>query len=217
MVITAVSYISSFSFVIRIILKNRLPDIETIVGESVFGQHGNNCVSHSLGIRSSLVGSGCLGDNCNNITCDKLFAGNRAAIKAATNFQRNSLSDDKVHKLASDCNRLKRLAEYQMSPVRATDVELPIAFTILLHFNAEQFERLLRVIYRPQNVYCVHVDTKSSNSFMSAVKAIVDCFDNVYLASRLHYIVYAGPSRLQVCGNVVNVIYWIGMSCLMII
>ena len=197
MVIVIVFYISSFFTLIRITLKNGLTGFETMVDKSVY--------CFSFGIPSSLVEYDCLGNNCSYVTCDALFAGNLAAINSAKNFQRKSLSDDEVRKAASRCNKLRHFGKYQISPVRATDVELPIAFTILLHFNAEQFERLLRVIYRPQNVYCVHVDTKSSKSFLSAVKAIVDCFDNVYLASRLHYVVYAGPSRLQVCGNVVNV------------
>jgi len=205
-VLLTVSSFSSVGFVIRIMLKN--VQRVTVVGGYTLGNkdgHRNNCISDSFGIPSSLVESGCVGDSCRKITCDKLFAGDHAAIEAAQNVQRKSLSDDEVHKLASDCNRLRHLGEYQMTPVRAADEELPIAFTILVHLNAEQFERLLRVIYRPQNVYCVHVDTKSSKSFQSAVKAVVYCFHNVYIATRLHHVVYAGPSRLQVCGNVVNI------------
>ena len=181
-------YITSFGLIIRITMSYR-----------------NDCVSDALGIPPSLVESEFLNDRYINVTCDKLFARDRAAIKAAKNFSRKSLSDDEVYELASDCNRLWHSDEYQMTPVRATDVELPIAFTILLHLNAEQFERLLRAIYRPQNIYCVHVDTKSSKSFQSAVRAIVNCFQNVFLASHLHYVVYAGPSRLQVCRKVVDV------------
>jgi len=165
----------------------------------------NDCVSDSLGIPPSVVDSEFPSDRYSNVTCDKLFAGDKAAIMAAKKFSRRSLSDHEVYELASDCNRLWHLDEYQLTPVRATDVELPIAFTILLHLNAEQFERLLRAIYRPQNIYCVHVDTKSPKSFQSAVKAIVNCFHNVFLASRLHHVVYAGPSRLQVCWKIVYV------------
>ena len=47
-----------------------------------------------------------------------------------------------------------------------------------------QVERLLRVIYRPQNSYCIHVDSKSGDTFKKALAAIARCFDNVFLASR---------------------------------
>nr|KAG5699098.1 hypothetical protein BaRGS_017781 [Batillaria attramentaria] len=43
---------------------------------------------------------------------------------------------------------------------------------------------LLSAIYRPQNVYCVHVDKKAQKSFRFAMEAIADCFPNVFLASR---------------------------------
>ena len=60
-----------------------------------------------------------------------------------------------------------------------------------------QLARLLRAIYRPHNVYCVHVDAQSAKDFMAAVTSLVSCFDNVRLASRLERVVYAGFSRLQ--------------------
>ena len=74
---------------------------------------------------------------------------------------------------------------------------ISIGFTILLHDQIEQFERLLIALYHPNNVYCVHVDAKSSDVIKMAVKSIANCFDNVFLATKLEYIVYAGFSRLR--------------------
>ncbi|MGH0150021.1 UNVERIFIED_CONTAM: hypothetical protein FKN15_016902 [Acipenser sinensis] len=59
------------------------------------------------------------------------------------------------------------------------------------------FERLLRAIYKPQNVYCVHVDQKSPENFTKAVGAIVSCLPNVFVASKLETVVYASWSRVQ--------------------
>lgn len=167
----------------------------------------NACISNLFGIPSSFAVSQCLRDGCTNITCDKLFAGDSAAVQAARKFQRKLQSDDEIYKLASECKRLHILGEYRTTSVRTTDVDFPVAFTLLLHTNAEQFERLLRAVYRPQNIYCVHIDTKSPTSFQSAVKAVVSCFHNVFIATHLHHVVYAGPSRLQVC------LYIIGAIC----
>lgn len=61
----------------------------------------------------------------------------------------------------------------------------------------QNFERLLRAIYAPQNVYCVHVDTKSASSFQAAVAGIVSCFPNVFLVSRPVSVIYAEWSRVQ--------------------
>ena len=61
-----------------------------------------------------------------------------------------------------------------------------------------QLELLLRAIYRPQNQYCIHIDAKQPDSFTKAIKDLAGCFDNVFIASKLEYVVYAGFSRLQV-------------------
>lgn len=61
----------------------------------------------------------------------------------------------------------------------------------------QNFERLLRAIYAPQNIYCVHVDKKSKPSFRSAVMAIVSCFPNVFMVSQPVNVVYASWSRVQ--------------------
>ncbi len=54
----------------------------------------------------------------------------------------------------------------------------------MVYKDIEQFERLLRVIYRPQNYYCIHVDKKSYYLYYQAVKAITACFQNVFLSSK---------------------------------
>jgi len=217
-IISTVSYISSFGFVLAItclyLLKSGpLDQLSAYNGDFLYDSSADNnqvrirntCDSDSLGIPPSLIGSQCLEFSCRSITCDKLFAGDPAAIGAARIFLRKSLSDYEVHRVASKCRQLQIVGKYQMVPVRIADVDFPVAFTLLVHLNAEQFERLLRAIYRPQNVYCVHVDAKSPASFQSAVKAVVNCFHNVFLATHLHRVVYAGPSRLQVCWRNVDV------------
>ena len=44
---------------------------------------------------------------------------------------------------------------------------------------------MLRSIYQPQNVYCIHVDNSSASSFKTAIEKLVGCFDNVFIASKL--------------------------------
>ncbi|XP_072272897.1 beta-1,3-galactosyl-O-glycosyl-glycoprotein beta-1,6-N-acetylglucosaminyltransferase 3-like [Pyxicephalus adspersus] len=68
---------------------------------------------------------------------------------------------------------------------------------MVIHEKIEMFERLLRAIYVPHNIYCVHVDRKSSEKFKEAVKAITSCFHNVFVASKLEKVVYASWSRVQ--------------------
>ena len=51
--------------------------------------------------------------------------------------------------------------------------------------DAEMFERLLRAIYRPQNTYCISLDHSSTPEVQAAVRAIAECFRNVFLPVQL--------------------------------
>src|SRR5271163_3483880 len=62
--------------------------------------------------------------------------------------------------------------------------------------DVPMFERLLRVIYRPQNIYCVHVDRSSDPVVHESVRAIVNCFHNVFIPQDLIDVVYLKYSSL---------------------
>ncbi|XP_075061329.1 beta-1,3-galactosyl-O-glycosyl-glycoprotein beta-1,6-N-acetylglucosaminyltransferase 3-like [Mixophyes fleayi] len=64
---------------------------------------------------------------------------------------------------------------------------------MVIYEKIDMFERLLRSVYAPQNIYCV--DKQSPQSFKEAVRAITSCFDNVFMASKLERVVYASWSR----------------------
>uniref|UniRef100_A0A8C5DBK7 Glucosaminyl (N-acetyl) transferase family member 7 n=1 Tax=Gouania willdenowi TaxID=441366 RepID=A0A8C5DBK7_GOUWI len=65
------------------------------------------------------------------------------------------------------------------------------------HLQVQNFERLLRAIYAPHNIYCIHVDQKSAVSVVSAIKAITSCFPNIFLAKWTENVTYASWSRVQ--------------------
>lgn len=48
-------------------------------------------------------------------------------------------------------------------PLSASPYELqrPLAFSISMHANVSQTIRLLRMLYWPHNIYCIHVDAKA--------------------------------------------------------
>jgi len=60
-----------------------------------------------------------------------------------------------------------------------------------------QVERLLRLIYRPHNLYCIHVDAKSSAAISKAMRAIASCFSNVFVASHSIDVHWAEFSLLE--------------------
>jgi hypothetical protein len=95
-----------------------------------------------------------------------------------------------------DCAEFRRSRGF-IDWVDADAADFPIAYNILVHANAKQAALLLRAIYRPNNIYCFHVDRRAPEYFQSAIQSLAGCFDNVKLASKPVAVVYAGYSRLQ--------------------
>ncbi|XP_072254883.1 beta-1,3-galactosyl-O-glycosyl-glycoprotein beta-1,6-N-acetylglucosaminyltransferase 3-like [Pyxicephalus adspersus] len=106
-------------------------------------------------------------------------------------------NDTEYIKLTKDCTTFKKMKKYVLFSMSNEERNYPIAFSMVIHNDIEMFERLLRSIYAPQNIYCVHVDRKSPDTFHQAVRAIASCFDNVFVASKLESVVYASWSRVQ--------------------
>lgn len=59
-----------------------------------------------------------------------------------------------------DCAAFVSSRRYIMDPLTKEERDFPIAYSIATYKNPKQFEILLRAIYRPQNVYCIHVDKR---------------------------------------------------------
>ncbi|XP_043934424.1 beta-1,3-galactosyl-O-glycosyl-glycoprotein beta-1,6-N-acetylglucosaminyltransferase 3-like [Protopterus annectens] len=137
------------------------------------------------------------------ISCSKIAKGDPEAIVQASlsalsvKNKRKLLSEDFYLNLTKTCSYFKTSRRYITQPLSKEEEDFPLAYSMVVHENIEMFERLLRAIYSPQNIYCIHVDQKSRNSFTRAVRAIATCFDNVFVASKLETIVYASWSRVQ--------------------
>ncbi|CAH8825611.1 unnamed protein product [Trichobilharzia szidati] len=68
--------------------------------------------------------------------------------------------------------------------------EFPLAFSLAVHENIRPVSRLLRLIYRPNNLYCIHVDSKSPQVFYDEVMALANCFGgNVIVVNRSESVV----------------------------
>lgn len=96
-----------------------------------------------------------------------------------------------------DCSAFIAQQGFITEPLSEMEEDFPIAYSMVIHDKIEMFERLLRAVYAPQNIYCVHVDQKSPEEFQRAVESIISCFPNVFLATKLEHVVYASWSRVQ--------------------
>ena len=120
--------------------------------------------------------------------CAKLIIEDKSEQKKASIYQKNCpkivISDKEIYSEALNCSKFLSDRRYIRNPISEKEKKFPIAYSILLFKDVEQFERLLRAIYRPQNFYCIHVDKKSEKSVQDAVGAIVECLENVFMAPK---------------------------------
>ncbi|XP_067279553.1 beta-1,3-galactosyl-O-glycosyl-glycoprotein beta-1,6-N-acetylglucosaminyltransferase 4-like [Pseudorasbora parva] len=105
-------------------------------------------------------------------------------------------TDQTIANATSDCDRF---VSQGYDAIQGTEFEreFPLAYSLVVHRDAALVERLLRAIYMPHNIYCIHYDLKSSADFISAMKGLARCIPNVFIASKLERVQYAGISRLK--------------------
>ncbi|CAF1602291.1 unnamed protein product [Rotaria magnacalcarata] len=138
------------------------------------------------------------------ISCQKLFESDPSELKNALallsrtkNISLIANSRYNIEKEQCSAYRSERFNESFHVADSSINRQFPLAFNILLYENVEQFERLLRIIYRPQNFYCIHVDSDASLDVAEGVQSIVQCFKNIFLSSKREKVIYATFSRLQ--------------------
>lgn len=137
------------------------------------------------------------------INCSRIAQGDQEAVTVALldnldfKKKRKPFTDTDYLNMTRDCEHFKAQRKFIQHPLSKEEADFPLAFSMVVHEKIENFERLLRAVYAPQNIYCIHVDEKSPETFKEAVKAIISCFPNVFMASKLVRVVYASWSRVQ--------------------
>ncbi|KAK2917838.1 beta-1,3-galactosyl-O-glycosyl-glycoprotein beta-1,6-N-acetylglucosaminyltransferase 3 [Channa argus] len=118
-------------------------------------------------------------------------------VLLASRKRQKVLSENYYLNVTKDCPAYVDNRGFITKPLSEEEEDFPIAYSMVVHEKIEMFERLLRAIYAPQNIYCVHVDQKSPKEYQKAVESIVSCFPNVFLTTKLETVVYASWSRVQ--------------------
>ncbi|XP_012659709.1 N-acetyllactosaminide beta-1,6-N-acetylglucosaminyl-transferase isoform X1 [Otolemur garnettii] len=134
-------------------------------------------------LRAALSNASLLGEACHQIFKGKVFYLTENALKTTLD--------------EATCYEYKVQSHYITEPLSEEEAAFPLAYVVTIHKDFSTFERLFRAIYMPQNIYCVHLDQKATDAFKEAVKQLLSCFPNAFLASRLEPVVYGGISRLQ--------------------
>ena len=100
------------------------------------------------------------------------------------------------HGVAKDCQALRLRYGFNRWPVTDQEKQFPLAFSFKLHKAPSMFERLLSVVWRPHNIYCVHVDSKTPPDIFWRIANVTACFPNVMLTQTRINVVYASITSL---------------------
>nr|XP_039271851.1 beta-1,3-galactosyl-O-glycosyl-glycoprotein beta-1,6-N-acetylglucosaminyltransferase-like [Styela clava] len=114
-----------------------------------------------------------------------------------TQKERLILPDKDIVNWTANCNTFVLSRKYITSSLSQEEAEYPIAYIISIYTDLQSFEHLLQAIYRPQNIYCIHVDQKSLAKFQTGVMKIIRCFENVFLASKMVKVWYTHWTIVQ--------------------
>ena len=77
------------------------------------------------------------------------------------------------------------------------ELDFPLAFALLIHNSPFQIYRLLKVIYRPHNIYCIHYDSRSAEDLKFFFNKLADCFDNIIISSVIREIEWGRHSLMD--------------------
>ncbi|XP_077998746.1 beta-1,3-galactosyl-O-glycosyl-glycoprotein beta-1,6-N-acetylglucosaminyltransferase 3-like [Glandiceps talaboti] len=139
-----------------------------------------------------------------NFRCHEMLSWNEEQILATFKVGKvqryslwQSIPDSEYYEMTLDCENFREIGGYYAKPLSRLEADFPIAYSILMYKSAQQVEQLLRTIYMPQNVYCIHVDAKSPRETINAMKYIASCFDNVFIATKLEVVSHCTFSVLK--------------------
>ncbi|XP_070580205.1 N-acetyllactosaminide beta-1,6-N-acetylglucosaminyl-transferase-like [Ptychodera flava] len=166
---------------------------KNIDGVAAYGSHEDVEDSRRQSLKAFL--------SSDNTTCRDLTKGHISSQKnvqlAMAELQKHLLPDTAFVHLTQNCTQFANEGGYTNKQVTKEEEDFPLAFGIIMYKSAQQVEQLLRTIYRPHNIYCIHVDSKSSGELHKAMQAISSCFDNVFIASKSERVVWGSMSIVQ--------------------
>ena len=131
--------------------------------------------------------------------CEALRTGDEEELEIVKKQLQTWVSTESVEESLESLNNCSYIVDeysnnFYVSP---EEENFPVAYILVVHTNVRQVLRLLKVMYRSHNLYCIHPDAKQESKFVTAFQAISQCLDNVFVASKLEMVYYAHHSILD--------------------
>ncbi|XP_056259656.1 beta-1,3-galactosyl-O-glycosyl-glycoprotein beta-1,6-N-acetylglucosaminyltransferase 4-like [Seriola aureovittata] len=135
-----------------------------------------------------------------NISCSDIYDMDPVEVGKSLIIRRKQVvedADESLVNVTSNCPLFIKSRGYDDVCVSEEERDFPLAYSMVVHKSAWMVERLLKVLYSPGNIYCVHYDQKSSAQFIAAIEGLARCLPNVFIASKRESVYYASISRLK--------------------
>ena len=132
--------------------------------------------------------------------CQQLKARNRTEQERVLGKLKNwtnSETIDEFYTKAKNCSYVRDLLSSDNFYISDTEKNFPLAYVILFHNSPQQIMRLLRVIYRPHNVYCLHPDGRADKNLIHVFRKLASCFDNIVIPDDLVEVTYMHISMVD--------------------
>ena len=136
-----------------------------------------------------------------NPSCDKLFDGQHSERQRVRNAQKHYKLplDAQVLHTYMDCSFVQNDFDNNFY-ISQDEIDFPIAYEMLIYYQKNRFLQalnLLKFIYRPHNIYCIHIDKGSPQWWINSIKGFTSCLPNIFVAKKLVKIYYGSVSILD--------------------
>ncbi|XP_038590223.1 beta-1,3-galactosyl-O-glycosyl-glycoprotein beta-1,6-N-acetylglucosaminyltransferase 4-like [Micropterus salmoides] len=135
-----------------------------------------------------------------SINCSAIYDMDPVEVGKSLIIRRKQIVEDKDESLANltlNCPLFIKSRGYDDVCMSEEENDFPLAYSLVVHKSAWMVERLIKALYSPSNIYCIHYDQKSSAKFISAMEGLARCLPNVFIASKRESVFYASISRLK--------------------
>ena len=136
-----------------------------------------------------------------NASCERLFKGDKQERQRIRNVLKSwkPPNDTETIKLIKDCQHIR--TEFKDNfYISETERNFPLAFEMPIYYRQNfllQQIRLLKYLYRPHNIYCIHIDKKSPKWWTDGLRQFTKCFSNIFISTKQVHIVYWSVSILD--------------------
>ena len=97
----------------------------------------------------------------------------------------------------TDCSEVKNVLLHGKEDISKEEKTFPLAFAMKIHTSGNQAFKLLQLIYRTHNVYCIHVDKKAPFSLYQQFKSVATCVENIFVIEDRINVVYSSIRQIE--------------------